>query len=74
MNDFTAPNQSKIDDRKWGCIPMNTSPFPIVDFRRFCAGQIVHFIALQPLIQNLHLEVQSGQYSRGAFIGVVFIF
>ncbi|MFS8563801.1 MAG: hypothetical protein LVR00_05590 [Rhabdochlamydiaceae bacterium] len=32
---------------------MNTKPFPIVDFRRFCAGQIVHFIVLQPLARPL---------------------
>jgi hypothetical protein len=44
MNHFTAPNQPKIDDQKWGCIAMNTTPFLIVDFRRFRTSQMVYFI------------------------------
>jgi LysM repeat protein len=47
MNHFTAPNQPKIDDQKWGSIHSNTTPFLIVDFRRFRAGQMVYFILRQ---------------------------
>ena len=47
MNYFTAPNQPKIDDQKWVSIHSDTTPFLIVDFRRFRVGQMVHFILRQ---------------------------
>ena len=49
MNHFTAPNQPKIDDQKWGSIHRDTTPLLIVDSRRFRAGQIVHVIFRQLL-------------------------
>jgi hypothetical protein len=39
VKDFTAPNQPK-STIKWGSIHRDTTPFLIVDFRRFRAGQI----------------------------------
>jgi len=57
MDNFTAPNQPKIDDRKWGSIESNTTPFSIVNFRRFRAGQIVHFILRQFLSQKLPRKI-----------------
>jgi len=56
MNDLTAPNQPKINDQKWGCISMDTTPFLIVDFRRFRVGQIVYFIVSQFLNKRPHQD------------------
>ena len=46
MKHLTAPNRPKINDQKWGCIAMNTTPFLIVNFRRFRVGEMVHFILI----------------------------
>ena len=49
MNHLTAPNRPKIHDQKWGSIHSDTTPFLIVDFRRFRVGQMVHIIFSQIL-------------------------
>ena len=47
MNNLTCAKSPKIDDRKWGSIESNTTPFSIVDFRLIWRGEIVHFIFRQ---------------------------
>ncbi|MBF8263588.1 MAG: tolB [Parachlamydiales bacterium] len=49
MNHLTSAKSPKINDREWGCISMNTTPFPNVDFRLIWRGEMVHFILSQLL-------------------------
>ena len=49
MNYLTCAKSPKIDDQKRGCIPVNTTPFLIVDFRLIWRGEMVHVIFRQLL-------------------------
>lgn len=45
MSYFPVPNPPKIDDQKRDPIHRDTTPFSIVDFRRFRTSRMVHFIS-----------------------------